>query len=82
MVKFVNAFRADPGTPAEKIFMSCGRYESLIYENRSMLPLLQSTGMNVRYTESRDGHNWENWRDRLREGLSWLFPGPLWLVYE
>jgi enterochelin esterase family protein len=82
VVKFVNAFRADPGTPAEKIFMSCGMYESLIYENRSMLPLLQSTGMNVRYTESRDGHNWENWRDRLREGLSWLFPGPLWLVYE
>ncbi len=28
------------------------------------------------------GHNWENWRDRLREGLSWLFPGPLWMVYE
>ena len=24
----------------------------------------------------------ENWRDRLREGLSWLFPGPLWMVYE
>ncbi len=27
-------------------------------------------------------HNWENWRDRLREALSTLFPGPLWLVYE
>ena len=27
--------------------------------------------------EARDGHNWENWRDRLREGLAWLFPGPL-----
>ena len=36
-----------------------------------------STGMEVRYVEARDGHNWENWRDRLREGLSWLFPGPL-----
>jgi hypothetical protein len=24
----------------------------------------------------------ENWRDRLRDGLSWLFPGPLLLVYE
>ena len=48
----------------------------------SLVPLLQSTGMAVRYTEARDGHNWENWRDRLREGLSWLFPGPLWMVYE
>ena len=40
------------------------------------------TGMAVHYTEARDGHNWENWRDRLREGLSWVFPGPLWMVYE
>ncbi|MFG0319177.1 MAG: alpha/beta hydrolase, partial [Planctomycetota bacterium JB042] len=82
VVEFMNAFRADPGRPASKAFVSCGVYESLIYENRSMLPMFQSTGMDVRYVESRDGHNWENWRDRLREGLSWLFPGPLWMVYE
>ncbi len=82
VVRFVNAFRDDPGRPSEKIFLSCGIYESLIYENRSMLPLLQGTGMEIRYVEARDGHNWENWRERLREGLSWLFPGPLWMVYE
>ncbi len=82
VVRFVNAFRKAPGGPASNIFVSCGIYESLIYENRSLLPLLQSTGMSVRYTEARDGHNWEAWRDRLREGLSWLFPGPLWMVYE
>jgi len=28
--------------------------------------------MEARSVEARDGHNWENWRDRLREGLSWL----------
>ncbi len=82
VVKFVNAFRKKPGCPSEKAYISCGTYESLIYENRSMVPFLQTTGMNVRYVEARDGHNWENWRDRLREGLSWLFPGPLWMVYE
>jgi enterochelin esterase family protein len=82
VVEFVNRFREEPGRPAEKMFVSCGMYESLIYENRSLVPLLQSTGMDVRYVEARDGHNWENWRDRLREGLSWLFPGPLWMVYE
>lgn len=82
VVEFVNAFRERPGRPAEQIYMSCGTYESLIYYNRSLVPLLQSTGMSVRFTEVRDGHNWENWRDRLREGLSWLFPGPLWMVYE
>ena len=82
VVKFVNEFREKPGKPAERVYVSCGTYESLIYYNRSMLPVLQSTGMDIRYAETRDGHNWENWRDRLREGLSWLFPGPLWMVYE
>lgn len=82
VVEFVNEFRMRPGKPAQKIYMSCGVYESLIYENRSMVPLLQAHDMQVRYEEVRDAHNWENWRDRLRSGLSWLFPGPLWMVYE
>jgi enterochelin esterase family protein len=82
VIEFVNGYRDDPIPVAQKIFLSCGTYESLIYENRSLVPLLQNTGMDVRYVEARDGHNWENWRDRLREGLSWLFPGPLWMVYE
>lgn len=82
VVRFMNAFRKKPGKPANRIFVSCGTYETLIYENRSMVPFFQKTGMEVRYAETRDGHNWENWRDRLREGLSWLFPGPLWMVYE
>jgi len=82
VVEFVNEFRERPGRPSSRAFVSCGVYESLIYENRSMLPVFQSTGMDVRYIEARDGHNWENWRDRLREGLSWLFPGPMWMVYE
>ncbi len=82
IVEFVNAYRDRPLRVAEKVFVSCGQYESLIYENRSLVPLLDATGMEVRYVEARDGHNWENWRDRLREGLSWLFPGPLWMVYE
>jgi enterochelin esterase-like enzyme len=82
VVEFVNAFRDAPGRPSERVYLSCGMYESLIYENRSLVPLLQSTGMGVRFEWVRDGHNWENWRDRLQSGLSWLFPGPLWMVYE
>ncbi len=82
VVSFVNAFRKKPGRPAERVFVSCGIYESPIYYNRSLVPLLQSTGMDVRYVEARDGHNWLNWRDRMRAGLSWLYPGPLWMVYE
>ena len=43
---------------------------------RELVPLLRETGMEVLYSEARDGHNWENWRDRLLEGLAHLFPGP------
>lgn len=82
VVAFMNAWRAEPRPVAERVFVSCGQYESLIYENRSLVPVLQSTGMTVRYVESRDGHNWENWRDRLRDGLTWAYPGPTWMVYE
>jgi enterochelin esterase-like enzyme len=82
VIRFMNRFRRRPLKPAERAYVSCGVFESLIYENRSILPVLQQTGMDVRYAESRDGHNWESWRDRLREGLSFLFPGPLWMVYE
>ena len=61
--------RAAPGRPADRVYQACGIYESLIYYNRSLYPLLQDTGMTVRFTEVRDGHNWENWRDRLREAV-------------
>ncbi len=82
IVRFVNEFRDHPVRAAERVFVSCGKYESLIYENRSLVPLLQSAGMDVRYVESRDGHNWENWRDQLRAGLTWLYPGPIGMIYE
>ncbi|MBL9038127.1 MAG: hypothetical protein JNG84_06405 [Archangium sp.] len=82
VIAFMNRFRAEPTLVTEKAFVSCGMHESLIYENRSLVPMLQATDVELRYVEARDGHNWENWRDRLREGLSWLFPGPLWMVYE
>ncbi len=82
VVEFVNHYRQDPKPVSQKVFVSCGVYESLIYENRSLVPLLDASGMQVRFVEARDGHNWQGWRDRLREGLSWLFPGPQLFVYE
>ena len=82
VARFVNEFRRSPGHPAERIYVSCGIYESLIYENRSLVPLVREHGLDVRYEEVRDGHNWENWRDRLQAALGWLFPGPQWMVYE
>jgi enterochelin esterase-like enzyme len=82
VVRFVNRYRAAPRRVADRVFVSCGVYEPLIVRNRSMVPTFEAAGMAVRYVEARDGHSWENWRDRLREGLSWIFPGPQKFYYE
>jgi hypothetical protein len=74
VVEFVNSSARSRKAVSERVFVSCGVYESLIYENRSMVPLLTATGMEVRFVEARDGHNWENWRDRLREGAVLALP--------
>lgn len=82
VVKFVNGYRARPRHVADRVFVSCGVYEPLVISNRSMVPTFESAGMDVRFVESRDGHSWENWRDRMRDALSWVYPGPQKLVYE
>jgi enterochelin esterase-like enzyme len=82
VVKFVNRYRASPRHVADRLFVSCGVYEPLIIPNRSMVRTFEAAGMAVRYVEARDGHSWENWRDRLQEGLSWIFPGPQKFYYE
>ena len=82
VVKFVNKYRARPTYVADRLFVSCGVFEPLIVPNRSMVPTFESAGMSVRFVEARDGHSWENWRDRLRDALSWVYPGPQKFVYE
>jgi enterochelin esterase-like enzyme len=82
VVNFVNKYRTRPRRVADRLFVTCGIYEPLIVPNRSMVPTFESAGMEVRYVEARDGHNWENWRDRMRDALSYVYPGPQKLVYE
>ena len=76
VAELMQRFREAPGRPAERIFVSCGVYESLVVENRALVPELEATGARVRYRELRDGHHWEGWRDAWGEGLPWLFPTP------
>jgi enterochelin esterase family protein len=75
VVQFVNRYRDRPRHVADRLFVSCGLYEPLIIPNRSIVPIFESAGMRVRYVEARDGHTWENWRDRLRDALLWAAPG-------
>ena len=71
--RFVQDYLADPVAVAEKAFVSCGAFESLICENRGLVPVLRATGMEVNFVETLDGHNWVCWRDSLGIALPWLF---------
>lgn len=82
VVRFVNRYRERPRRVADRLWVGCGVYEPLIAANRSIVPTFEATGMAVRYVETRDGHCWENWRDTLRDALSWVYPGPQKWVYE
>ena len=75
VVRFVNRYRTRPHRVADRLFVSCGTYEPLVIPNRSIVPIFEAAGMHVRYVEARDGHTWENWRDRLRDALTWVLPG-------
>ena len=74
MKAFVDRYSDSPVAVAERVYVTCGVYESLICENRALVPRLAQTGMDVEFHESLDGHNWESWRDRLGDALPWLFP--------
>ncbi len=55
-----------------RVFLSCGTFERMIGENRNMAQRMERAGIKVRYIESRDGHTWEAWRDRLSDALAWV----------
>jgi enterochelin esterase family protein len=79
--RFVASFsRWRPERPA-RLYLTCGRFESLIFFNRSLLNVLQEHGYDHAFRESFDGHNWTCWRDGLRDGFRYLFPGDVLLYY-
>jgi len=75
VIAFMDSYRSDPVRVADRCFIACGAYEDLIDANRGMLPAFQQTGMEINYIESLAGHSWDAWRDQLRDGLCWIFPG-------
>lgn len=76
VIRFVNAYRTDPRRVVRRMYLSCGAFEPLITPNRAMVGVFRGAGIDVRYREAFDGHQWVNWRDRLREALTFLHPGP------
>ena len=81
IVRFVNAIRAQPQAVVEQIFLSYGAFEPSAQRNLAMVDVLRRMADEVRVVESLDGHTWTGWRDRLLDGLTWLFPGEQRFLY-
>lgn len=81
VVRFVNSIRAKPEKVTDRIFLTYGAFEPLAVPDRAMVGVLERMCDELRVVEALDGHNWINWRDRLLDGLGWLFPGDARLVY-
>jgi enterochelin esterase family protein len=67
--RFVRGFLGDPKAVTDRIYVTCGVFESLICENRGLVPALRDAGMEVAFDETLDGHTWESWRDSLGVAL-------------
>jgi enterochelin esterase-like enzyme len=81
VVRFVNKVRAGPERVTDRIFLTYGAFEPLAEPDRAMADVLRQMTGELRVVEALDGHNWINWRDRLLDGLGWLFPGDARLIY-
>jgi enterochelin esterase family protein len=81
VVRFVNAVRARPRKVTRRMFLTFGAFEPLAVPDRAMVGVLEQMTDELRVVEALDGHNWISWRDRLLDGLGWLFPGEARLIY-
>ena len=81
VVRFVNSVRARPKKVTDRIFLTYGAFEPLAVPDRAMVDVLERMCAELRVVEALDGHNWINWRDRLLDGIGWLFPGEARLIY-
>lgn len=56
-----------------KLWLDCGRYESLLDANRQMHTALTERGYDVTYREYNAGHNVPAWRNDVWRGLEQLY---------
>ena len=67
----VELIRHAPARP--RIYMDVGRLESLLQDNRRIVPLLREHGFDLTYHEYSGAHNYTSWRDHVHLGLEKIF---------
>lgn len=76
IARLMRALRRGPGLAGTRAFVSTGELEGLADENRALAEFLRERGADVLFKSAWDGHHWHNWRDQLRDGLTWVLrPG-------
>jgi enterochelin esterase-like enzyme len=58
--------------PGTRAFVSTGELEGAASERRALATFLQERGVDVLSGSAWDGRRWRNWRDQLRDGLTWV----------
>jgi enterochelin esterase family protein len=67
------ALERAPDLPKTRAFVSTGELEGLADENAAIANVLREHGVDVLFKSAWDGHHWHNWRNQLRDGLTWVF---------
>jgi len=81
VVRFVNSVRAHPKKVTDRIFLTYGAFEPLAVPDRAMAEVLERMWRGAPGDGGARRPHWINWRDRLLDGLGWLFPGEARLIY-
>ena len=55
-----------------KVYMACGKQDSLLYKNREMKDYMKNAGMDVTYEEGEGGHEWDFWNRYIKRFIDWL----------
>jgi enterochelin esterase family protein len=72
IARLMRALRRAPSLPGTRAFVSTGELEGLADENRALASFLRERDVDVLFKSAWDGHHWHNWRDQLRDGLTWV----------
>ena len=70
--RLVDVLKRAPGLDGVRAYISTGELEGLASDNRALADLLHERGIEVLFQSSWDGHHWHNWRDQLRNALTWV----------
>jgi enterochelin esterase-like enzyme len=79
---FVDRLQTEPRDLPPRAFVSCGVYEGLVGQNQALAGFLREAGSEVRFSEPRDAHHWQNWRDQMQPALTWTLRGSPAMGYQ